>query len=316
METPNDLVRNYYYLTQAHTTQRPGPVLSAILKKHGIAQIDPPSAQILEERFQKLIESQSNVPKSTNQKKIKNTVAPMVAVTTGGNWYQSIYDYVDRLRGTGLTTVLLGTISFSLVVAGQSTTVRYVETNQPFGPVPPFLYYREREETYIYDSTQRLLLGALAGANAVGAIYSAYTEFIQPSAQNLLERLEVARLRLFTASPIINVSEIASSGNLLLKKSDEPVDIISQVDLKEGDTVAVIHDNKAALYLVDGLQAWIAAKYDKNPAEQPTDPATRKPFGKVDIKIYTVKLTTEGGKHKQKGTSRKSKKSRRHTRKH
>ena len=127
----------------------------------------------------------------------------------------------------------------------------------------------------------------------------------------------MAQLGAPPAAPMIDVTQIPSSGEFPIRASDRKQDPVTFMEFETGNLIAIIGDDANARQnpvLVDSLQAWIAARVaNGQPLTHPGGLGTR--ITANNVTVYTVRITQDGGKRK-KSKSRNAKRSKTSTRKH
>lgn len=296
MNSNKNLLKDFYYVTQALTTLRPGPKLQAALKKAGIEKIEPPSQEQIDAFMNKMLSTP--VPSPNTNKPFQ--ISPYVNVMVGGNWWEDFYNELgEALRSEVGPAILLALVSFLLAFVGdQDDPLRAGRIIGAIRGVP-------NPDDYILDAGTRLSIltaAILAGFTSLRQMY--------PLLRDL--GIHFARLALLQANPtVLNITNLPISGELDVPQGD--LDPIAFVEFQDGNKVAVIGGVRTNPYLVDSLQAWIAKRHAEGlPPRHPVDQNTI--ITRDNVQIFTVKLVQGGGKRKQSKRS-KTRKGKRQTRK-
>jgi hypothetical protein len=283
METPADLFRNYYYILQAHTTLRPGPVFRQILQKHGIQEVDPPSKAMLDAQMREI----QKLSQPSANKFMKKNTRTMIPVMSGGNWFTNVYNRISSMPSIQRNAIFMAVLSMSFLM------IHLLKSDDP------------ESIAFIEDAQERLKMTI---ALPLLLLAGAYIYWGDRTLQNLRRsEYRERRRRLEDAvegdigneipPDVMNITEIPVTGDLELKASDKKQDPFTLEEFQDGDKVAVIKGNKQAPLLVNALQAWILARAGES--KPPIHPSTREEFGKQDVTVYTVKLVQGGGNRKK-----------------
>ena len=314
VERPNDLLRNFYTLVQAHTTRTPGPSFIKLLKKAGIEEIDPPTKDELNTYMSTLKKpSIANIGKEIASEEIisniMNVGTTAIAAFAGGGLLNNIRNAVTSSRQLQ--------VSISIAVTGividlaryatrenDETTLMFLSDSSWIAMVGTWIGYdlhthieERREERARAERAAELRRALGEEFAAQNAPLRRQIRIANQAVQLIREQQEIRNAALATQSGILDITTLPSSGELPMKLGEDVVDPITQQPFQEGDMVAVVKGNKQQPVLVNELQSWIAARHPRTPTH-PTTNATIETL--ADVKIYSLRRKATGGKRKTK----------------
>ena len=303
VETPKDLLRNFYILLQAHTTRRPGPSFIKLLKKAGIEEIDPPTQdEVNAYRARVKKPSIANIGKEIASEEIASNIlnvgATAIAAFAGGGLLNNVYHAVRTSRQLQVSIVIAVT-GVAIDIARYATrenddvTLQFISDSSWAFMVGSWIAFdlfgavRERRAEERAAQLRRELIVNLHENDPLGNL----EQVLQNAQQAALAEQAVAQ------PEMLDITTIDPSGYLSKELGEDIIDPITYIPFQEGDVVAVVKGNKQQPVLVNGLQSWIEAKYPLI-ATHPTTNETIETL--ADVKIYRLRRAVTGGKRKTK----------------
>ncbi len=298
MKSNTNLLELYYYIIQAHTTLRPGPTIRSLLEKAGIQELEPPSKAVLDKRLQDVYAQEYTPPSAPLYEK---TPTP-VLVQSGGAWYDAVYTAVDRFRNRNRNALTLFVTSMTLPLLFYTV----IATRNREGQRNPEL----EEGLFLLEG---MIMSLSAGGVAIATISGIVIDILEGDGDRFLRQAQQISAEDLDDPNRFSLLDIPSSGKLQMKRKNNAgeaiIDPVTFMEFQTGNKVAVIKNNRKAIILVDSLQAWIANPIREGP---PKHPLTNEPFGKQDVKVYTLELrdtnVSSGGKRNIKRTRKTKKK--------